>query len=82
MHIYKRTGILIILICFAPAFVFAQNLSNLGEIHGNFQLDAQYYNADSTIGAPAVPEKILSNGFLNLFILRVIFLPDFVTKII
>ncbi len=37
-----------------------------GQIHGNFQIDAQYYNPDSLIGAPAVPEKALSNGFGNL----------------
>lgn len=37
-----------------------------GQIHGNFQFDAQYYNPDSLIGAPAVPEKALSNGFGNL----------------
>ncbi len=36
------------------------------EIHGNFQLDAQYYLEDSVIGAPVVPEKFLSNGFGNL----------------
>lgn len=36
------------------------------EIHGNFQIDAQYYLEDSTIGAPVVPEKMLSNGFGNL----------------
>ncbi|HEY6162770.1 MAG TPA: DUF6029 family protein [Bacteroidia bacterium] len=40
--------------------------NNLGEIHGNFQVDAQYYNPDSTIGAPPVPQKVLSNGFCNL----------------
>ncbi len=34
-----------------------------GQIHGNFQIDAQYYNPDSAIGAPAVPEKALSNGW-------------------
>jgi hypothetical protein len=39
---------------------------NAGEIHGNFQLDMQYYNPDSSIGAPPVPEKTLMNGFLNL----------------
>jgi len=39
---------------------------NSGQIHGNFQVDAQYYNPDSTIGAPAIPEKILSNGFANI----------------
>ncbi len=37
-----------------------------GEIHGNLQMDAQYYNPDSAIGAPPVPEKILMNGFSNI----------------
>ena len=37
-----------------------------GQFTGNFQLDAQYYNEDSLIGAEAVPEKLLSNGFANL----------------
>lgn len=37
-----------------------------GQIHGNFQFDAAYYNPDSLISAPAVPEKALSNGFGNL----------------
>lgn len=36
------------------------------EIHGNFQIDAQYYLVDSVIGAPVVPEKVLTNGFANL----------------
>ncbi len=51
----------------------AQNQSpapDWGELHGNFQLDAQYYNQDSLIGAPVVPEKILSNGFMNLWYTR------------
>jgi hypothetical protein len=46
-------------------FSHAQNLAT-GELHGNFQADAQYYRLDSLIGAPIVPEKVLSNGFLNL----------------
>ncbi len=33
-----------------------------GEIHGSVQFDAQYYNPDSAIGAPAVPEEFLMNG--------------------
>src|SRR5207237_5156212 len=37
-----------------------------GSVHGNFQLDAQYYNPDSLIGAPKVPEKMLSNAFGNI----------------
>lgn len=35
-------------------------------IHGNFQIDAQYYNEDSLIGAPKVSEKMLSNAFGNI----------------
>ncbi|MGB0391732.1 MAG: DUF6029 family protein [Salibacteraceae bacterium] len=40
--------------------------ADLGEIHGNFDLGAQYYRDDSLIGAPTVPEQVLFNGFLNL----------------
>jgi len=40
-------------------------LSN-GEVRGNFQFDAQYYQKDTLIGAEDVPEQVLSNGFLNL----------------
>lgn len=35
----------------------------INSISGNFQIDAQYYNYDSLIGAPKVPEKMLSNAF-------------------
>ncbi|MCF8464432.1 MAG: DUF6029 family protein [Flavobacteriales bacterium] len=37
-----------------------------GEIHGSVQFDAQYYNPDSAIGAPAVPEEFLMNGYTNI----------------
>lgn len=49
-------------------FAQAQNLNNVGggQIHGVFQVDAQYYNPDSLIGAPEVPEKALMNGWGNL----------------
>ncbi len=50
-------------LCAMPVLLCAQGG---GEIHGNFQLDAQYYNPDSSIGAAAVPEKMLMNGFSNL----------------
>lgn len=39
---------------------------NVGELHGNFQTDIQYYNTDTLIGAPIVPEKVRMNGFANL----------------
>lgn len=38
----------------------------LNSIHGNFQFDGQYYEPDSLIGAPTVPEKVLSNAFGQL----------------
>src|SRR3954471_19138668 len=40
--------------------------SELSSVHGNFQIDAQYYQPDSLIGAPPVPEKFLSNMFGNI----------------
>jgi hypothetical protein len=42
------------------------NTIDVGEIHGNFDLGAQYYRDDSLIGAPPVPEQVLFSGFLNL----------------
>jgi hypothetical protein len=35
-------------------------------INGNFEINSQYYQADSAIEAPVVNEKLLNNGFLNL----------------
>lgn len=40
--------------------------SSPGEIHGNVQMDAQYYREDTSIGAAAVPENVLMNGFSNI----------------
>jgi len=57
----KATFLLLGLAVFTT--VNAQNTNDYGSIHGNFQIDAQYYNADSLIGAPEVPEKMLSNGY-------------------
>lgn len=38
----------------------------VNSVHGYFQIDAQYYKPDSLIGAPPVPEKMLSNAFGNI----------------
>ena len=62
----------IIIFCslfFAVNAVFSQN-TPVGEIHGNFQTDVQYYNPDTLIGAPPVPEKMLMNGFGNVIYTR------------
>ena len=37
-----------------------------GEVHGSVQFDAQYYNPDSAIGAPPVPEDVLMNGYTQI----------------
>ncbi len=51
--------------CLALAYAGrAQSISNV-PIHGNTQMDAQYYQNDPAIGAPEVPEQMLFNGFTN-----------------
>ena len=55
--------------CFGISIsLFAQEntSNNAGEVHGNLQVDAQYYNPDSSIGAPPVPEKLLMNSAANI----------------
>lgn len=54
---------------FATSIAFAQendNKFNSGELHGNFQFDAQNYIEDSIIGAQKIDEKIRMNSFANL----------------
>ncbi|MDX2173593.1 MAG: DUF6029 family protein [Bacteroidota bacterium] len=58
------TATFLILLLLNPFKSNGQNSTNdYGSIHGNFQIDAQYYQPDSLIGAPKVPEKMLSNAF-------------------
>ncbi|MBK6444948.1 MAG: hypothetical protein IPO49_03360 [Bacteroidetes bacterium] len=52
------------LFSFSGINLYSQGISSL-PIHGNMQFDAQYYFKDSLIGAPEIPEKVLSNGFIN-----------------
>ena len=58
----KIISLFTVLFYFLPDTTFAQTG---GSLHGNFQLDAQYYRPDSLIGAPDVKEKMLLNGFGN-----------------
>jgi hypothetical protein len=63
----KSSAIATFFLCAVLSDARAQGDSpDAGSIHGNFQLDAQYYNADSLIGAPRVPEKMLSNAWGNI----------------
>ena len=57
---------LFLLLAILPCLGNSQSILDQGELHGNFQLDAQYYNSDSLIGAPEVPEKMLMRGYTNL----------------
>jgi hypothetical protein len=57
-----RAAFFVLLLCRFSS-LNAQNTNDYGSIHGNFQIDAQYYNPDSLIGAPPVPEKMLSNAY-------------------
>ncbi|MEN8928792.1 MAG: DUF6029 family protein [Flavobacteriales bacterium] len=61
----KKVYLLLLLTGVCNSF-FTQDKSNEAQIHGNVQTDVQYYNPDSLIGAPAVPEKMLMNGFANI----------------
>lgn len=71
MEFCKRVSKVIVLITlfFGVKSVLSQNnavTDELNSVHGNFQIDAQYYETDSLIGAPKVPEKTLSNVFGNI----------------
>lgn len=61
-------------ICNSAHNIFAQENTSpapdYGELHGNFQVDAQYYNPDSAISAPEVPEKVRMNAFANIVYTR------------
>lgn len=65
-HSLKHLSITISFLFLSSFVLRAQESGKWGEIHGNVQFDAQYYNPDSAIGAPPVPEKLLMNGFTNL----------------
>ncbi|HET7819289.1 MAG TPA: DUF6029 family protein, partial [Bacteroidia bacterium] len=60
--------LLYVCLCYSIS-LFSQNENNnnnAGEVHGNAQVEAQYYNPDSAIDAPPVPEKMLMNSFANI----------------
>lgn len=46
--------------------VFQEAAKDPLEIHGNFNLNSQYYLTDSVIAAPTVAEKFLMNGYANV----------------
>ncbi|MBN4061922.1 MAG: hypothetical protein COA57_05540 [Flavobacteriales bacterium] len=68
MTICRKYEFFFLAVFLNSSFAFSQILDKItaGEIHGNFQTDVQYYNEDTIIGAAAVPEKMLMNGFSNI----------------
>ncbi len=66
-HIQQGAIVFFMFFCFIylPE-VQAQGFLDGGKVSGNFQLDAQIYQADSAIGANEVAEKMLMNSFANL----------------
>lgn len=68
MNLKKITKLVFILTLAFANNLFAQGIDQVlsrGEVHGNFQLDMQYYQEDSLIGASDVSEDVLMNGFAN-----------------
>lgn len=63
--IYKVTTLGFIAALFFAHPAKAQ-LLNGGKISGNFQMDVQYYQADSLIGAKAVDDEMRMNAFANI----------------
>lgn len=62
----KSIFIIAILFILNLNYSFSIDLSQAINVKGNFQVDAQSYQKDSIIEAENVPEKIRSNGYLNL----------------
>ena len=61
-------ALLCVIVCVMYMPVWGQGIAieDAGTISGSLQSDIQQYGQDSLIGAPDVPEKILSNTFFNL----------------
>jgi len=53
-------------ICTQAQFLYSQVAISGAQVNGNFQMDAQYYQVDSAIGAYAIPEKMLMNSWTNI----------------
>jgi len=63
-----RSYLILGLFCLLSTRPFhAQNTpKSEGVLHGNVQIDAQFYNQDSVIGAVVPSERLASNSFANL----------------
>jgi len=64
-NIFVQNFLIIVACLFLNRITLAQNL-NAGQIHGNFQMDAQYYNTDSSIQAFQPQDQMRMNAFANI----------------
>ncbi|OFX17132.1 MAG: hypothetical protein A2033_09645 [Bacteroidetes bacterium GWA2_31_9] len=62
----KYIVIIVFLITFFNALNIKAQEKETGQISGNLQSDIQFYREDSAIGAPFVPERLLSNTYANV----------------
>ncbi|NQW31054.1 MAG: hypothetical protein HQ472_11150 [Ignavibacteria bacterium] len=69
---FTRTITIVCVLCIAPFTMKSQgyDIQDVGTISGSLQSDIQTYTKDSLIGAPEVPERVLSNTFVNLRFVR------------
>jgi hypothetical protein len=60
----------LLVISYAPSLAQGVTIDDVGIFSGSLQSDVQSYTEDTTIGAPEVPERILSNTFVNVLFNR------------
>jgi len=63
MNRFRDIALFVMVICLGG--LGASMAQTAGRLSGNFQVDAQVYQADSLIGAPKVSERMLSNSYAN-----------------
>lgn len=63
---FKRKGITLVGALLLGVVSSQAQVTLPSGLSGNVQIDVQSYKQDSLIGAPKVPEKVLSNAFVNL----------------
>jgi hypothetical protein len=63
-------GFVTVVVFSLPMYGQGIDIQDIGTISGSLQSDIQTYTEDTIIGAPEVPERILSNTFFNLLFSR------------
>ncbi|MBL0128467.1 MAG: hypothetical protein IPP83_13665 [Flavobacteriales bacterium] len=58
------------LLCSTFLLVTSTMAQDNGQLHGNFSMDAQYYNEDDVIGAVVPLERLAANSWMNLIYSR------------